>query len=267
MIGTIVRHESLGQLRSAQTWLVAALLAALFGYLFLQQLENWLGVQARLALEDHPPGLTGFLAARFLAPLAMVFSVVAPLFAMRAFSDEFRLATLALWQSAPVSDVALVLGKFLGVLVVPLALVALPLAMVASMALFVRVDAGSLAAAGLGLALATAACTASGLYFSSLTRQAMIAVLSALAFLLLLWLLGSGQGGSQGGTPGSDGLAGGMRAALSLEALRSLSIGERLGGFFQGYVRSGDVLYFVLLTGMFLALAVIRLGALRRSGH
>ena len=253
MIGTIARHETRLQLRSLQTWLVAAPLAALFGYLFLRQLESWLGVQAELALQDHPPGLTGFLAARFLAPLAMLASLVAPLFAMRAFSDEFRLATYPLWQSSPVGDAALVAGKFLGALVVPLGLVALALAMVASMAAFVRIDVGSLAAAALGLGLVTALSTAAGLYFSALTHRAAVAALGALATLLLLWLIG------ESGTT--------VTAALpSLDALGGFSIGPRLGGFFQGYVDSGDILYFVALTLAFLALTVIRLGALRRPG-
>ena len=254
MIGTIARHESAAQLRSVPSWLIAAALAAVLGYLFLQQLENWLAVQSQLALQDHPPGLTGFLAARFLAPLAMLFSVIAPLFAMRAFSDEFRLSTFALWQSAPLTDASLVLGKFLGVLPVPLGAVALAVAMVASMGIFVDVDGATLAVAGLGLTLSTMACTAVGLYFSSLTRQATIAILAALTFLLLLWLLGSGAGAASG----SEG-------APSLAPLRALAIGERLGGFFQGYVRSGDVLYLLLLTALFLTLTIVRVGSLRHA--
>jgi len=250
----IARHESASQLRSVQTWVVAALLAALFGFLFLQRVEDWIGVQAQLALADNPPGLTGFLAARFLAPLALVLGIVAPLFAMRAVSDELRSGTAALWQSSPVSDTSFALGKFAGALLVPLALALLATLMVASMALFVRVDTGTLSAAFLGLALACAAFTAIGLYFSSLTRQPLVAVLAALAFVLVLWLIGSG-GDARGALP--PGVA---------DALAALSIGERLGGFFQGYVRSGDVAYLVLLTLAFLALSVIRLDALRRRG-
>jgi len=257
VIGTVARHEGAAQLRSVPSWLIAAALAAVLGYLFLQQLENWLAVQSQLALQDHPPGLTGFLAARFLAPLAMLFSVIAPLFAMRAFSDEFRLGTFALWQSSPLSDTSLVLGKFLGALPVPLGAVALAVAMVASMGVFVDVDGTTLAAAGLGLTLTATACTAVGLYFSSLTRQATIAVLAALAFLLLLWLLGSGAD--------APGAASGAAGALSLAPLRALAIGERLGGFFQGYVRSGDVLYLLLLNALFLTLTIVRVGSLRHA--
>jgi len=246
VIVAIARHEAAGQLRSAQTWVIAALLAGLFGYLLLQRIDDWLEVQSTLALTDNPPGLSGFLAARFLAPLAIVLGIVAPLFAMRAFSDDLRLGSAALWQSSPVRDTDLVLGKFLGSLLLPLGLVALAVAEVLSMALFVRLDPATLASAALGLALAAAAFTAIGLFFSSLTRQPVIAALAALAVVLPLWLIG------------------GDADTLSLGALRELSIGERLGGFFQGYVSSGDLLYLVLLGSLFLALTAIRLDALRR---
>ena len=259
MIGAIARHDAASQLRSAQTWLVAALLAGLFGFLFLQRIEDWLGVQAALALADNPPGLTGFLAARYLAPLAMVFGLVAPVFATRAFSDELRSGAAALWRSSPVSDLALVLGKFAGALLVPLALVALAVLIVLSMALFVSVDVPLLLAAFLGLALAAAAFTAIGLFFSSLTRQPTIAVVASLAFVLALWLIGSGADVAAGLAPDGD--------AFGLASLRALAIGQRLGGFFQGYVRSGDVLYLVLLIALFLALTLIRLDALRHRAR
>jgi len=51
MIGIIAKHEALRLLRSAQTWIIAALLAALFGFLFLKQLESFIGVQTQLALQ------------------------------------------------------------------------------------------------------------------------------------------------------------------------------------------------------------------------
>ena len=72
MIFVIARHESLSLLRSAQTWLLAAILALLFGYLFLRQLELFLGVQDQLALQDYPVGLSGYMSARFLQTLAPV---------------------------------------------------------------------------------------------------------------------------------------------------------------------------------------------------
>ena len=53
--------------------------------------------------------------------------------------------------------------------------------------------------------------------------------------------------------------------ATLVDTARGLGIGERLGGFFQGYVRSDDVVYFALLTALFLALTVVRIGTLAHT--
>ena len=250
MIATIAKFESSTLLRSPQTWAVCAVIAAIFGYLFLQSLEQFLKVQPSLALQDHPPGLTGYLSARFLAILTPLFSVLGPLFAMRSFSDEFRHQTMALWQSSPVSDLSLVLGKFAGVLIPLLLLALLAAAMPAAMGLIVDIDVTTLLSAAMGLFLCAAACAAIGVYFSSLTRQPMVAIIASLGVVALLWLLGSASFSNP-----------------AMQALQQLSLSNHLSGFFQGYLQSKDILYFVLLAVLFLALTVIRLGSLRNSGN
>jgi len=250
MIGTIAKFESGSLLRSPPMWAICGVIAAIFGYLFLQQLELFLHAQPSLALQDHPPGLTGFLSARFMAKLAPIFSALGPLFAMRSFSDEYRNQTMALWQSSPVSNLSLVLGKFFGVLV-PLTLLALlAAAMPAAMGFIVDIDIATLLSSALGLLLVAAASAAIGVYFSSLTKQSMIAIIASLAFVALLWLLGNTSFSNS-----------------AMQALQQLSFSSHLSGFFQGFIQSKNVLYFLLVTLLFLALTVIRLSSLRNSGN
>jgi len=128
MILTIARFEGKRLFNSAQTYLIAAMLSLLFGFLFLKQLEVFLGIQHQLASQDHAIGLTGFMSVRYLEPLALAFTVTCPLFAMRSFSEEYRQQTIAFWQSAPVSSTSLVLGKFLGIMMMPLLLILLAVA-------------------------------------------------------------------------------------------------------------------------------------------
>jgi ABC-2 type transport system permease protein len=250
MIGVIARHEGLRLLHSAQTWIIAALLAGLFGFLFLKQLESFLDLQAQLAAQDHPVGLSGFMSVRYLEPLALVFTVIAPLFAMRSFSDEYRHQTFALWQSSPVSTTALVIGKFLGIFTVLLLLILTAVAMLFMMQIFVNIDIKLLLSAALGLGLCTAASAACGLYFSALTRQSLIAIIASLALLLFSWMLGSANFSN-----------------LPLQSLADLSIANHLRGFFQGYVQVRDVAFFVLMTCLFLGLGIIKLDSLRQTGN
>lgn len=250
MITVVARHESTSLLRSGQTWTMAALLAGLFGFLFLRQLEVFIDVQAQLATQDHPTGLSGFMSVRYLEPLSLAFTLVAPLFAMRSFSDEFRQQTYALWQSSPVSTTSLVVGKFLGVLSVLTGLVLLSVMMLLLMRVFVALDLTLLLTAFLGLLLCAAACTACGLYFSSLTKHSLIAIVSSLALLLILWIIGSASS-----------------STFALQGLSALSLATHLHGFFQGYIRTADLAYFILMIVLFLGLTIIRLDALRQHGR
>lgn len=249
MIGTIAVFESRSLCRSPQTWLIAGVTTVIFAYLFLQALETYLNVQPSLAMQDHPTGLSGFLSVRYLAPLVIVFALIAPLLAMKSFSDEYRQQTLPLWQSSPVSTTALVVGKFVGVSAVMVLLIATACFIALFMRLFTPLDLGVLSASALGLTLASLAFTAIGLFFSSMTRHAIIAVAMSVMVLVLLWLLGSAA----------------TQSSL-MNALQLFSIPTHLSGFFQGYVGSGDVAYFVVLTICFVAMTIVRMDSLRQSG-
>jgi len=246
MISIVAKHESTSLLRLPVTWVIAAILSCVFAYLFLQQLEVYLSRQAELALLDHPPGLTAWLSTNFVAPASIVTLIIGPLFAMRSFSDEYRLDTLALWQSSPISTTALVLGKFLGVAFVLCATLSVTLLMFIGMAFISQIDWMQVASAMLGLYLLAAACAATGLFFSSLTRHAMVAVLASLATLALFWLLGTASFN-----------------ALPIPGIGAVSLANHIGGFHQGYISSNDVAFFVLYIGLFLALTIIRMDALR----
>jgi len=239
MILTIARFEGKRLLNSAQTYLIAAMLSLLFGFLFLKQLEVFLGIQNQLASQDHAIGLTGFMSVRYLEPLALAFTITCPLFAMRSFSEEYRQQTIAFWQSAPVGSTSLVLGKFLGIMMMPLLLILLAVTMLAVMKIYVNIDATLLVSAAFGLSLCASLCTACGIFFSSLTRHSMIAIIASLAFLLISWMMGSANFSS-----------------LPIQGIHDLSIANHLRGFFQGFLQTRDI-----------ALSIIRLDSIRQSGQ
>ncbi|MFK7890831.1 MAG: ABC transporter permease, partial [Granulosicoccus sp.] len=191
-----------------------------------------------------------YMSVRYLEPLSLLFTLITPLFAMRSFSDEFRRETYALWQSSPVSHHALVLGKFLGILLVNGALVLLAVLLPLLLRVAVPLDMPVLVSASIGLISLTCLCAACAMFFSSLTSHALIAVTATLALLAILWMFGSAAAG-----------------ALPLQWLAELAIGTHLRGFFQGYLQSKNIAYFALLTLLFLALTVIRLDSLRQTGH
>jgi len=250
MIGVIAKHESSSLLRLPVTWIIAAALTLVFAFLFLQQVEVYITRRAELALLDHPPGLTAWLATRFLAPASIVTLILGPLFAMRSFSDEFRLETLALWQSSPVSTTSMVLGKFIGLTLVLCGILSVTLLMFAGLSLIGTLDWLQVGSAMLGLYLLAAACAATGLFFSSLTRHAMVAVLASLATLALLWLVGTASFNT-----------------IPIPGIQSASLANHISSFHQGFLASNDIIYFVLYIALFLILTIVRLDALRHMNR
>ena len=143
------------------------------------------------------------------------------------------------------SNTALVVGKFLGVYCVVVLLILIACVMPLLLRFFVPLDLGVLSSSTLGLLLATSSFVAIGLFFSSLTKHAILAVAASVILLVVLWLIGS---------------------STNLSMLKPFAIPTHVAGFFQGFISSADVLYFVIITVLFIALTIVRLDALRQSG-
>jgi ABC-2 type transport system permease protein len=103
-------------------------------------------------------------------------------------------------------------------------------------------DLQHFAAALLGVLLLTAAFSAIGLYLSTLSAQPVVAAVSTFGILLLLWMLD--WAGSQGDDAGM---------------LNYLSLLTHYQVLVQGLVSSVAVLYYLLLTALFLVLSIHRL--------
>jgi ABC-2 type transport system permease protein len=194
--------------------------------------------------------LSASVVAGTLQLTATLLLLLAPFLTMRLFSEEQRLGTLPLLLSAPITLTELVLGKFVGVvafLCIALAMIALmPLALLLGASL----DLGQFAAGMLGLGLLLASVAAIGLFISTLTAQPAVAAVGSFATLFMLWIIHiAGQGGSD-------------RAAAVFTYLSLLRHYENL---LDGYFRSVDVIYYLLLIATFLALAIWRLDAMRSN--
>lgn len=240
----IARHEWRRLFNGPLAWMVLATVqffAALFFFVLLARFLEPAGWASGR-------GLSGSVVPGTLQLAAVVLLLMSPFLTMRLVSEERRLGTLPMLLSAPLTLSELVLGKFLGTLAflcTALALVALmPLALLLGTGL----DLGQLAAGLLGLVLLLSAFTAIGLFISTLTSQPAVAAAGSFATLFLLWIIHvAGQGS-------------GERAAALISYLSLLRHFEYL---LDGWFRSTDVIYYLVLTGLFLALSVWRLDTLR----
>lgn len=239
MIFTIARKEFRSLFATPSTWLILGALQFIFAWFFLARLDAYLQVQAQLALVGNAPGATMTVASPLFGTLALMLMMLIPLFTMRLLAEERRNQTLALLLAAPVSSSQIVMGKFLSLLLFIALVIASCTLMLAILGFGTHLDFGLLVVNALGLLLLTASYTALGLYLSALTKQPIVAALSATALSFGLWLIDIG---------GAD----------NANALRAFSPTAHAQSLNAGLIFSADIIYFTLFIATFLLLTIRR---------
>lgn len=214
----------------------------LMAWIFLLLVQDFQAMQGRLAGLENAPGVTDLVAAPLFRVAAWGLLLVTPLATMRLFSMERRTRSLDLLLSAPVSASEMVLGKYLGTMLflwIGASLAGLmPLALAGT-----TLDFGKLLAGLLGLSL-LAGFAAVGLYLSTLTVQPIAAAAATFGLLLGLSVVDLQETTSR--------LFGYLSPLRHYDALFSL-----------GLVNSADLAYYLLLSVLFLGLAIRRIDDLR----
>lgn len=247
MIKLLALRELRSLFSTPSTWFILAALQFIFAWFFLARLDAYLELQPQLAQIANAPGATASIAAPVFNVIALLLMMLIPMFTMRSIAEERRNQTLTLLLSSPLSSAQIVLGKFVGLMLFLMVLMASTPLMLYTLQLGTPLDHGLLWSNVLGLLLLSACYTSLGLYVSSLTNQPIIAAIGALAVLVGLWL-----------------------ADISSSAPDSpwhlVSPLYHFQNFNFGLLDSGDAVYFISFSSAFLLLAMRRLNNNRVYG-
>jgi gliding motility-associated transport system permease protein len=247
LTGLIARHEWKRLLLQPFAWLLASLVVALSAWLFLLSLQAFLDLAPKLGALKDAPGVTDLVAVPLLRSFGNLLVLLVPLVTMRSIAGERRVATLPLLLASGVGNARIVLGKYFGALGYVLVLIALVAAMPLALAFGTALDAGKLAASLLGLALFASALCAIGIACSAWAAQPALAAAAALAVTALLAVVDAGA----------------RLQGIANAGINWLALPSHLEPFFRGLVASVDIVYFLIVAGVALALATRRLDALR----
>ena len=176
---------------------------------------------------------------------------ISPLLTMKLFAEEKKLGTVELLRTSPLTSWEIVLGKYLAVIVVYMALVMTTLVYVPILYWVGKPEAGILIAGYLGLILIGAAWLSAGLFSSTLSENQVVSAVIGFVFLLMLFVL-----------HWAEGLIEGWLGKI----ISKLYIQQHYAGFAKGVIDTTDVVYFALFAFLFLFLSVRRLEAERWSG-
>jgi ABC-2 type transport system permease protein len=188
--------------------------------------------QMRLNLND-------FVVAPLLHNLSVVLVILVPVITMRTFAEEKRSGTYELLMTSPLSITEIVAGKFLGALGFVIVMIGLTGIYPVILLLYGNPEMGVIAAGYLGLLLLAIAFLTVGLLTSSFTENQIIAAVSCLVLLLLLYVI-SWPADTAGPVLGA--------------VLKYVSLTEHFGEMVKGVIDTKDLVYFgsVILLALFL---------------
>lgn len=206
---------------------------------FNQMLMAYMSFNAPEMLEAM--NLNEMVIAPLLLNLAVVLVILVPMITMRSFAEEKRNGTYELLMTSPITVAEIVIGKFLGGFVFVFLMVVLTGLYPLILIWFGDPEIGIILSGLLGLLLLGSSFVAIGMFTSSLTDNQIIAAVSCLVTLLLLYIIA---------WPAQS--AGPVLGPL----LRYLSLTEHFNELVKGVIDSRDIVYFlsVIVLALFLTL-------------
>jgi ABC-2 type transport system permease protein len=248
-VAAIVGKEWHHYFGSPIAWVALAMYTLLFGFFFYVGLTSYVESSAQMLQQAMQYGGGGpkisvneYLIRPVISNMAVVGLFVLPMLTMRLFAEEKRQGTIELLATSPITNLQIVLGKFV-------AAAGLYLAMVVSAGINVALiwsyadhpPEWKVAASGaLALLLVGLSFIALGTFLSTLTRNQIIAGILGFGLALLFWIF------SWFDMPTAD---------AWMKVVSYMGITTHMEDMLKGVVDLKDVVYYlsVVTFGLFLA--------------
>jgi len=231
-IFTISKKEFLGYINSATAYILTVPFILITFFLYFRQ-----------AFVTNQASLRPFFD---ILPYILLF--IAPAIAMRTFAQEQKNKTLEVLFSHPISELEIVLGKFLGSLAFFASMLAATVTLPITAVAFSNPDLGVIVSQYLGALFVGGAFIAIGLATASLMESQVASFLSAAAISFALILIGT------------DLVLLGLPSTLGA-FVSQLAILPHASNISRGALDLRDLLYFITLIGLTLTIAVIKLSS------
>jgi ABC-2 type transport system permease protein len=169
----LLKKEEMALFTSPIAYVVLAAFLVIMGYTFTLTL-----------FLTHVPTLV-----HLFIQIYVLFLLTVPIITMRLIAEERRLRTLEILLTSPLSEVSVVLAKFLASLSLIVVMLLLSYTYALTLAVLGAPDWGPIYSGYIGLFLLGAALVAIGLMTSSMVSNQVIAALLSLSLFLLLWII------------------------------------------------------------------------------
>lgn len=190
-IWVVCRKELKSYFASPIAYLLITVFAVIFGYFFWQAIAYFIraGLEMQMSGRTQPMSVNELVIGPLLSNMSVIILFLIPMITMRLFAEEKNRGTIELLLTSPVRDYELVIGKWLGSLILFLVIIGVSCINIAMLFAYGKPDWKPILAGLLGLVLQGAAILAIGTFISTTTKNQIIAGSVTFAVVLLLWVL------------------------------------------------------------------------------
>jgi gliding motility-associated transport system permease protein len=251
-IWTIARRELSSYFASPIAYIVLAMFAVIFGFFFYSAVAIFVQFSAQAAMQQPgmapPMNVNQFIIQPTLGNFGIILLLLTPLITMRLFAEEQRSGTLELLLTSPVHDYEIIIGKWLGSMLLYACMLAVSLLNLSILFIVSTPDWRAMLAGYVGLLLMGGAFIAMGAFISTLTRNQIVAGAVTFCLFLLLWVLD---------------WAGSYNTSVIGKLCSYLAIAPHFEQFSKGVIELKDAVYYLSAIGVGMFLSKRSLESLR----
>ena len=187
----ICQKELRSYFASPIAYAVMAIFGLIFGWVFFNASRDFVRFtfQSQAMGQGGASNVNDSIIRPLLGFAGTISLFLAPMITMRLFAEEKRTGTIELLLTSPVKDIEIILGKWLGALLLYICVLFMSMINIALLFAWGKPDLKPVLIGYLGLVLQGGCLLAIGALISTMTRNQIIAGIATFFISLLLWLL------------------------------------------------------------------------------
>src|SRR5208283_3271075 len=211
---------------------VMALFALIFGFGFFTATRDMVQLSFRAAAmgQQQPMSVNDQVIRPLLGFAGTIALFLIPMITMRLIAEEKRNGTIELLLTSPVKDIEIILGKWLGAVLLYMCVLGMSVLDLAMLFLWGKPDLKPVLVAYLGLLLQGGCLLAIGILISTMTKNQIVAGGVTFFVCLLLWLLSWFTA---------------FDAGPFAQVINYLSIVTHMENFSKGVIDSKDIVFYL----------------------
>lgn len=243
----IAKKELQAYFSSPVAYVVITIFLVLTGYFFYNLFASFstLSFQASanpaIAKQNNLLNISETVIRPLFGNISMIMLLMMPLLTMRLFSEEKKSGTIELLLTYPITDMEVVLGKFIACLSVFVIMILPTLTYPILVIIYGQPEIGPIISGYIGLFLMGAAFISLGVFTSSITENQIIAATLSFGVLLIFWMMGYSIS---------------MVGPVLGQMIMNISLISHIQGFAKGVVDTADIIYYAIFVSCFLFLTL-----------